>query len=312
MAATGMPPVTGVLQPPTGSTLTGSTMSSHKKSWWRRVAPCLAFLAAFSTAMALLLVWSEAAALRRQAFDANMTRDYVLNSVSMDNPELVAYIREVQLKSTTQQDPLNATQTTEEKYVAGLTEGKREGVYVEYISRIGAVSSTGWLERNLSWRGVLVLTDPRSFFEAHRSTRNSKTKVLHACLSTDKDTKEANESEVQVTKLGEGPNSLVSSDEGLPTTRLKCFPLYSVLLAYSATTLDYLSLDSPDAQDGQVLDTIPWETTRISVVSIRWSPHHSELETKTLIDKMTSRRYKLMHTTDTGKLIFMYNALLKI
>lgn len=73
---------------------------------------------------------------RRQAFDANMTRDYVLNSVSMDNPELVAYIREVQLKPTTQQDPLNATQTSEERYVSGLTEGKREGVYVEYISRV--------------------------------------------------------------------------------------------------------------------------------------------------------------------------------
>lgn len=42
----------------------------------------------------------------------------------------------------------------------------------------------------MSWRGVLVLTDPRSFFEAHRSTRNPKTRVLHACLSTDKDTKE--------------------------------------------------------------------------------------------------------------------------
>ncbi|XP_043525514.1 protein Star-like [Frieseomelitta varia] len=315
MAPAGIPPVTGVLQPPTGSTLSGATMANYKKSWWRRVAPCLAFLAAFSTAMALLLVWSEAAALRRQAFDANMTRDYVLNSVSMDNPELVAYIREVQLKPTTQQDPWNATQTTEERYVTGLTEGKREGVYVEYISRIGAISSTGWLERNLSWRGVLILTDPRSFFEAHRSTRNPKTRVLHACLSTDKDTKEITyhqESEVQVTKLGEGPNSLVSSDEGLPTTRLKCFPLYSILLAYSATTLDYLSLDSPDAQDGQVLDTIPWETTRISVVSIRWSPHHSETETKSLIDKMTSRRYKLMYTTDTGKLIFLYNALLKI
>jgi len=60
------------------------------------------------------------------------------------------------------------------------------------------------------------------------------------------------ESEVQVTKLGDGPNSLVSSDDGFPTTRLKCFPLYSVLLAYNATTLDYLSLDSPDAPDGQV------------------------------------------------------------
>lgn len=65
-----------------------------------------------------------------------MTRDYVLNSVSMDNPELVAYIREVQLKPTTQQDPLNATQTLEERYVSSLTEGKREGVYVEYISRV--------------------------------------------------------------------------------------------------------------------------------------------------------------------------------
>lgn len=65
-----------------------------------------------------------------------MTRDYVLNSVSMDNPELVAYIREVQLKPTTQQDPSNATQTTEERYVAILTKGKREGVYVEYISRV--------------------------------------------------------------------------------------------------------------------------------------------------------------------------------
>lgn len=59
-----------------------------------------------------------------------------------------------------------------------------------FLSQIGAISSTGWLERNLSWRGVLILTDPRSFFEAHRSTRNPKTRVLHACLSTDKDTKE--------------------------------------------------------------------------------------------------------------------------
>jgi len=60
------------------------------------------------------------------------------------------------------------------------------------------------------------------------------------------------ESEVHVTKLGDGPNSLVPSDEGFPTTRLKCFPLYSVLLAYNATTLDYLSLDSSDVPEGQV------------------------------------------------------------
>lgn len=73
---------------------------------------------------------------RRQAFDANMTRDYVLESVSMDNPQLIAYIRQVHLKSTTHQDPLNANETSEEKYVVSLSQGKREGVYVEYISRV--------------------------------------------------------------------------------------------------------------------------------------------------------------------------------
>lgn len=77
---------------------------------------------------------------RRQAFDANMTRDYVLDSVSMDNPQLVAYIRQVHLKPTTHQDPLNANQTSEEKYVAMLSQGKREGIYAEYISRVRDLS----------------------------------------------------------------------------------------------------------------------------------------------------------------------------
>ncbi|XP_012255506.2 protein Star-like isoform X2 [Athalia rosae] len=289
---------------------------SNKKSLCRRVAPCLAFLFAFSTAMALLMFWSVAADMRRQAFNANMTMDHVLNSVRMDNPDLVTYIREIHLLPTTHQDPLNATQTEEEKYLAERFPGKRHGIYLEYISRVGAVSSTTWLESNMSWRGVLVLTDPPSFFEAHRSSRNPKTRVLHACLSTDKDTKETtypqDQSDVQVTKLGEGPNSLVNPDDTLPPNRLKCFPLYSVLLAYNCTNLDYLSLDSPDAQDAQVLDTIPREVTRISVLSIRWSPHHSEAETKRLIEKLAERRYQLIHTTDTGKLIFRYNRLLKI
>ncbi|CAL1673428.1 unnamed protein product [Lasius platythorax] len=308
-----IPSSNAVLPPFIGPNLVGTSFAS-KRAWWKRVAPCLAFLAAFCTAMAVLLVWSEAASLRRQAFDANMTRDYVLESVSMDNPQLIAYIRQVHLKSTTYQDPLNANETSEEKYVVSLSQGKREGVYVEYISRIGVTSSTAWLESNLNWHGILILTEPKSFFEAQRSTRNPQSKVLHACLSTDTDTKEIKyhqESEVQVTKLGDGPNSLVS-DDGFPTTRLKCFPLYSVLLAYNVTTLDYLSLDSPDAPDGQVLDTIPWDIIRISILSIRWHPNHSETETKNFIDKMTSRRFKHVHTTDTGKWIFLYNTLRKI
>jgi len=62
MAPAGVPSSNGILPPPIGPTTT--PFASYKRTWWRRVAPCLAFLAAFSTAMALLLVWSEAAALR--------------------------------------------------------------------------------------------------------------------------------------------------------------------------------------------------------------------------------------------------------
>lgn len=65
-----------------------------------------------------------------------MTRDYVLHSVSMDDPQLIAYIRQVQLVPTTHQDPPNATQSSEENYVASLFQGKRDGVYLEYISRV--------------------------------------------------------------------------------------------------------------------------------------------------------------------------------
>lgn len=59
-----------------------------------------------------------------------------------------------------------------------------------FFFQIGVISSTAWLESNLSWRGILILTEPKSFFEAQRSSRNPRSKVLHACLSTDTDTKE--------------------------------------------------------------------------------------------------------------------------
>lgn len=63
------------------------------------------------------------------------------------------------------------------------------------------------------------------------------------------------ESEVQVTKLAETPNSL--PDDSL-LARIMSFPLYSVLLAQNTTNLDYLSLDVQDLTDLQV---------RISVMS---------------------------------------------
>ena len=74
-----------------------------------------------------------------------MTRPYVLDHISMDNEDLVAYIRSLHLKPTSRQEPLNATQTPEEAFVVSQLQGKREGVYFEYLSRVSADSSFVYL-----------------------------------------------------------------------------------------------------------------------------------------------------------------------
>ncbi|XP_011497039.1 PREDICTED: protein Star [Ceratosolen solmsi marchali] len=301
--------VTSTITAPSISNRNDDMLITKKPCCRRRTVHFTVFLAVFSTILSLLWIYTLTAELRRKAFDVNMTKDYVLYNISIDNPDLVAYIRNIRLK-TSHQDLLNATRTPEEQFVVSQLQDKREGVYFEYLSRAGAISTTAWLEWNLNWRGVIVFTDPRN-----RSRRNPKTIVFHACLSTDKYIKEITyhqEADVQVMKLGEGHNSLVLSKESLPATRLMCFPLYSILLAYNTTNLDYLSLDSTEVQDGLVLDTVPWDLIKISVLSIHWGAHHTDTETKSIINKLGSHNYKHVKSLVTGKLLFVYNRQLKI
>ncbi|CAB0031599.1 unnamed protein product [Trichogramma brassicae] len=168
-----------------------ANVTASKRSCWRqRTVHFTIFLAVFSTILTLLWVYTLTSELRRKAFDVNMMQVYNLN-LSMDNPELVRYIRDMQMKMPSGHEPLNATEPSdEEQVIVAQLQGKRAGVYFEYISRIGAPSTTAWLERELGWRGVQILTDPRSFFDACRSSRNPKTRILRSCLSSDGQTKE--------------------------------------------------------------------------------------------------------------------------
>ncbi|KAL7302249.1 hypothetical protein TKK_0004920 [Trichogramma kaykai] len=294
-----------------------ANVTASKRSCWRqRTVHFTIFLAVFSTILTLLWVYTLTSELRRKAFDVNMMQVYNLN-LSMDNPELVRYIRDMQMKMPSGHEPLNATEPSdEEQVIVAQLQGKRAGVYFEYISRIGAPSTTAWLERELGWRGVQILTDPRSFFDACRSSRNPKTRILRSCLSSDGQTKEIayhQEQDVQVQKLGESPNSLVLFKETMVAPRLICFSLYSVMLAYNTTSLDYLSLDiTSEVQDELVLDTIPWDVIRIEVLAIHWASHHSEMETRNIVDKLAGHNYKLVKSLSTGKLVFVYNRRLKI
>jgi len=50
----------------------------------------------------------------------------------------------------------------------------------------------------------------------------------------------------------------------LKTTKVQCFPFYSLLLAVNQTTVDYFSLDI-EGHEKRVLETIPWEKVDIKV-----------------------------------------------
>lgn len=48
--------------------------------------------------------------------------------------------------------------------------------------RHGRPSDTEWLERNLSWSGLLTQPDPRDFFDLRKHGRG-RSQSIHACIS---------------------------------------------------------------------------------------------------------------------------------
>lgn len=49
--------------------------------------------------------------------------------------------------------------------------------------------------------------------------------------------------------------------------RIKCFPLYTILLALNRTDIDLLSLGC-QGQELEILQTIPWDIVTVNVISI--------------------------------------------
>ncbi|KAJ8941068.1 hypothetical protein NQ318_003249 [Aromia moschata] len=61
-------------------------------------------------------------------------------------------------------------------------------------------------------------------------------------------------------------------------TRVKCFPLLSLLLAMNDTNIDYLSLDT-GGTELQVLETIPFEHVKIEIIGVHLTTNDFEKDT---------------------------------
>ncbi|GLV34252.1 Star [Carabus blaptoides fortunei] len=254
----------------------------------RKLLPIAAFFMAFATVMTLLLVYMDTTAMRHHQFKINMTQDYNLLNVAQDDPQLITYIREVHVRPAV--DPhhyhvFNSSfymePTEKTLYVTKILNNKRGGVFVEASAyRHNRPSDTEWLERNLSWSGLLVQPDPRDYFNLRKHGRG-RSQSIHACLSPTCYPKEVtfHQDERDGVKINSvHANSLI--DDDWFNTRVKCFPLYSLLLAINCTTVDYLILDT-DGTELQVLATMPFERVRIEILDV-----HLPTDDKDLIDTL--------------------------
>nr|CAD7455391.1 unnamed protein product [Timema tahoe] len=197
----------------------------------------------------------------------------------------------------------------------------KDGTFLESGAyRNDRPSDTEWLEQELGWHGLLIQPDPMDYLTLRKHhRRNSKT--LHGCLSPTPYPKE-----VTFRQGAKGislkPNTNETKHGQKLLTRVKCFPLYSLLLATNLSKLDYLSLDADGAElqdeeenmngkppsDGrnsspdlpitrkldQVLRTVPMLRVDINVINVRC---HNRQE-KPLIDFMLAHNYRLQVVSD--------------
>ncbi|KAJ8920170.1 hypothetical protein NQ315_011831 [Exocentrus adspersus] len=248
----------------------------------KKLLPLAAFFMAFTTVMTVLIIYMENTAMRHYQFRVNMSQDYELLEVAQDNPQLVTYIREVHLAPAIEphHKPLESENaiSKDTAYVLKLLKNKRDGIFVEAGAYSdGKTSKTEWLEEKLNWRGLLIQPDPRHYFSLRRHNR-VRSQAVHACLSPMSYPKE-----VTLHQEGDGVkiNSVHANSIDDPewfNTRVKCFPLFSLLLAMNVTNIDYLSLET-GGTELQVLETIPYERVKIEIIGVHLVTSEAEKDT---------------------------------
>nr|CAH7757671.1 unnamed protein product [Callosobruchus chinensis] len=254
----------------------------------KKLLPVAAFFMAFTTVMTILIVYMDNTAMRHYQFKVNMSQDYELFGISQDNAQLITYIREVHLSPAIEPNhrPLESEDIIlqDTVYVLKLLKNKQGGSFVEAGAYSdGKTSRTEWLERKYNWYGLLVQPDPRHYFILRRHNRK-RSQAVHACLSPTSYPKEVT---LHQDADGVRVNSIHSDDDWF-NTRVKCFPIYSLMLAMNVTNIDYFSLDT-GGTELQVLETIPYDRVRIEVIGVHLTTNDSE--SNTIKEFLETKRY---------------------
>lgn len=182
---------------------------------------------------------------------------------------------------------------------------QRKGFFVEAGAyNDGRTSKTEWLEEKLGWQGLLIQPDPRHYFSLRRHNRKHS-QAIHGCLSPSPYPKEVSlHPENEGIKMNSIHSSLLDMDDSdWFNTRVKCFPLYSLLLATNITNIDYLILET-GGSELLVLETVPFDRVHIKVLNVQLNAN--DTEKLTVKQFLASKNYKYMESFNESN-VFMLN-----
>jgi len=164
-------------------------MNANQNVGIKKLLPVATFFFAFATVMTLLVIYMDNKALRHHQFNVNMTQDYELLEVEQDNTQLINAIAAYFLKPAVEMHHHKVIEFTDEEperniaFILKLLKQKKNGSFIEAGAYgDGKTSKTEWLEKKLSWHGLLIQPDPRHYFGLLRHNR-VKSQALHGCLS---------------------------------------------------------------------------------------------------------------------------------
>ncbi|XP_062706571.1 protein Star isoform X2 [Aedes albopictus] len=293
---------------------------------FRQLLPVALCIISFATVLSILIIYMDTTEIRHQQFRLNMSRDYDLMGVPQDNPALVKYVRDIHMKkypmtfmrnANTPMEHLNFTNRHEltpemAHFVSDLLGKKRFGTFFQSLTGISdSMMTAPWLAETMNWGGYLVEPDPRKYFSLRKQNAfRPNVQVIHACLSPNTYPKEVtlhhdDDSEVRI-------NSVLDEETEWFHPRVKCFPVYTLMLAVNRTSIDLLSLGC-QGQELQILQTIPFDRVHVKVISIHLVHYYEEDEMIIDVDEyvqnitrfLLSKSYKMVRSFDRN-FIYQY------
>ncbi|XP_055921658.1 protein Star [Eupeodes corollae] len=273
---------------------------------YRQLLPIALCILSFATVFSILIVYMDTTEIRHQQFRLNMSRDLDFFGVAQDDPTLIAFLREIHMKKypmhflkNAPAEHLNFTNQHEltpemAHYVADLVGGKLNGAAIQSLTgQAGNLMTAPWLAETLNWAGVIVEPEPRRYFTLRKqNVHRAKMQVVHACVSPNQHPKEVTlhddeNSEVRI-------NSLLDEETSWFNSRVKCFPLYTIMLACNRIDYDLLSL-GVHGHELEVLQTIPFNKVYIDVISIHLPENHENVRgyVQSITKFLMGKSYKL-------------------